>query len=134
MMKLLPFPVISVLVLASAVECTRKKKEMEEDDLKLPEETRLYKYLTDRYDCWNPDGVIIPVQNVKALNVSFGLSLISLLDYDELLYSNKTVFCCCFFHTRQDTNVGNHSHVHSTNNHINIKDGTTTNDGFDIKL
>ena len=39
-----------------------------------------------------------------------------------------------FVHTRQDTNVGNHSHVHSTNNHIYNKDGTTVNDGFDIKL
>ena len=39
-----------------------------------------------------------------------------------------------FVHTRQDTNVGNHSHVHSTNNRIYNKDGTTINDGFDIKL
>ena len=38
---------------------------------------------------------------------------------------NWFFFIFLFVHTRQDTNVGNHSHVHSTNNHIYIKDGKT---------
>ena len=85
-MKLLLLLSVAGLLLTSVVDCRRKKKNKQkgDEDLEIPEEARLYKYLTDRYDRWNPDRVIIPVQNVTTtMNVSFGLSLISLLDYDE---------------------------------------------------
>ena len=78
-------------VLASAVEFRRKKKEMEEDDVELPEETRLYKYLMNRYDLWNPDRVIIPVQKSYNSGCKLWTFLDFLLDYDELFYSKKIV-------------------------------------------
>lgn len=47
-------------------------------------ESKLYKSLIDRYDEWNPDGVLRPVNNASSKqHVMFGLAVISIQGLDE---------------------------------------------------